>query len=293
MEKNKTQWDWDAFLYLAPALLIIFTFHVFPILLAFLISFYKWNLITDARYVGLVNYQKIINDPMFWKAIKNTIFYAIGSVPLGILIALSIALLLNNKLKGLGIYRTLYFLPVITSMNAVSMVWQWIYHERYGVLNYFISLVGLGPINWLEDVSFAMPAIIIMSVWKSLGYNVVIFLAGLQNIPTHLYEAAEIDGASPWQRFLHITFPLLSPVTFFVLVMSTISSFQVFAQVYILTPNGGPMGSTTVLVYYLYQMAFNRFRFGYAAAIAFVLFLIIFAMTAFQKFVIEKRVHYR
>ena len=229
---------------------------------------------------------------MFWKSIWNTIYYAALSIPLTIFLSMGIAILLNNPIRGLGFYRTAYFIPVVTSINAVAIVWNFIYHPEIGLLNKVIGWFGISPVAWLQDPNWAMPAIILMSVWKGLGNNIIIFLTGLQNIPKHLYEAARIDGANRWQQFVHITWPMLSPTTFFIFTMSVIGSFQVFSQVYMMTPRGGPLKSTMVVVYYLYRKAFDQFEFGYALAMAFVLFLIIFACTLFNKLYIEKKVHY-
>jgi len=244
--------------------------------------------------VGFGNFTRLMNDPMFYKSLYNTFWYAIISVPLGIGCSLGIAMLLNNPISAIGFYRTVYFIPVITSINAVAIVWNLIYHPdaNVGLLNKVLDIFGVSPQTWLQDARLALLCIIVMSVWKGLGYNVIIFLAGLQNIPKHLYEAARIDGATNWQQFRHITWPMLSPTTFFVFVMSTIGSFQVFSQVYMMTPRGGPLKSTLVVVFYLYQKAFEKFEFGYALAIAFVLFVMIFGMTLFNKLYLEKKVHY-
>jgi len=270
----------------------MFAFQVLPIIYSLAISLYSWDLIGQPEYVGLENFRRLMDDPMFYKSIWNTLYYALVSVPLSIFCSLTIALLLNNPISGIWFYRTIYFIPVITSINAVAIVWNFIYHPDYGLLNKLLVLLHLPPQMWLQSPFWAMPCIILMSVWKGLGYNVIIFLAGLQNIPTHLYEAARIDGATRWQQFRHITWPLLSPTTFFVFTMSVIGSFQVFSQIYMMTPRGGPLKSTMVVVYYLYQKAFEKFEFGYALAIAFVLFLMIFAVTLFNKLYLEKKVHY-
>ena len=291
MAHNPRQ-DWSAYVYLLPVFVILFSFRVLPIFYSFAVSFYEWDLIGSPEYVGWANYSRLLDDPLFYKSISNTLYYAFVSVPLAIFISLGIALLLNNPIKGMGIYRTIYFIPVITSINAVAIIWNFIYHPDYGLLNRLLELVHLPTQTWLQDPNWAMPCIIIMSVWKGLGYNVVIFLTGLQSIPRHLYEAATIDGASSWQKFRHITWPLLSPTTFFIFVMSSIGSFQVFSQVYMMTPRGGPMKSTMVVVFYLYRKAFEKFEFGYALAAAFVLFLIIFGVTLFNKLYLEKKVHY-
>ncbi len=309
------RFDWGAYGYLLPVVSIILCFHVLPIFYSLAISFYEWDLMSDPNWVGLENFRRLVDDPMFYKSLVNTLYYVLFSVPLSIGAALLIAMLLNHPIAGIGIYRTIYFLPVITSINAVSIVWNFIYHPEYGLLNKLLALVNIAPRPWLQDPtplmhlvghtlglpwpdwlpagpSVAMMSIILMSVWKGLGYNVIIFLAGLQNIPKHLYEAATIDGASRWQQFRNITWPLLSPTTFFVFTMSCIGSFQVFSQIYMMTPRGGPMKSTMVIVFYLYQKAFVKFEFGYALAIAFVLFLMVFALTLFNKLYVEKKVHY-
>ena len=290
--QHKRKNDWNAYYYLAPVIIILFIFHVLPIFYSLVVSFYQWDLIGSPNYVGMGNYSRLFDDPMFFKSIMNTIYYAAVSVPLSIFCSLIIALLLNNKISGIGFYRTIYFIPVITSINAVAIVWNFIYHPTYGLLNKILAVFHIAPQMWLQDPFWAMPCIIVMSVWKGLGYNVIIFLAGLQNIPVRLYEAAKIDGATRWQQFRHITWPLLSPTTFFIFVMSSIGSFQVFSQVYMMTPRGGPLKSTTVVVFYLYKKAFEKFEFGYALAMAFVLFMIIFSVTLFNKLYVEKKVHY-
>ncbi len=286
-------YDTFAYWFLLPTLVIVFGFHVLPVLYSFGLAFYNWDLLTPAKFVGFRNFVLLWNDPLFWKSIWNTLYYTAVSVPLNIILALSVALLLNQHIKGIDAYRVIYFIPVITSINAISIVWKLIYHPSWGLLNKFLESMGIPGQRWLLDPKWAMLSIIIMSVWKGLGYNVIIFLTGLKNIPTHLYEAATVDGATRWHKFRHVTWPLLSPVTFFVLVMSVIGSFQVFAQIYMMTPGGGPMNSTTTIVFYLYKVGFGDFHFGYAAAIAFELFIMIFALTLIQKLVVEKRVHYQ
>ncbi len=285
--------DYSAYFFLLPAIAVIFTFHLFPIFTALFMSFFKWNILSgQMKFVFLDNFKQLLHDREFYKSLYNTFYYVIFTVPVGIFLSLVVAVLLNQKIKLVGWYRLLYFLPVITSMNAVAIVWKWIYHPNYGLLNYILSFFNIGPIDWLNDPRFAMPAIIIMSIWKNLGYNVVIFLAALQNVPKELYEAADIDGASSIKKFFYITIPMISPTIYFVLITSTIASFQVFAQIYIMTPNGGPLRSTTVVVYYLYQLAFEQFKTGYACAMTFVMFLIIGAMTLLQRKLTESKVHY-
>lgn len=301
--------DRIAYFYVLPAALIIITFHLLPVLTTLILSFYKYEVPSPPVYVGLYNYTTILSDALFIKSLWNTLYYVVFAIPSTIIFSLFVAMLLNSKVKGVSIYRVVYFLPVITSVNAVALVWNWIYHpQKFGILNYALSFIVQGrnwlfsffsaapmtfnPIDYLGDPRYAMPAIIIMSVWKGLGYNIIIFLAGLQNVPKILYEAAEIDGAGVWDKFRNITWPIISPTTYFILIMSTISSFQVFAQIFMMTPTGGPLNSTTVIVFYLYQKAFTHFQMGYASAVALILFLIIFAMTILQKVFLEKKVHY-
>lgn len=269
------------YLFLLPALGGILVFILGPVVVAIALSFTKWDLLTPAKFIGLSNYQELIQDPMFRKVMLNTLIFTGASVPLSLILSLGLALALNQKIKGIVIFRTIYFLPVVSSMVAVSLVWRWLYNPNYGLLNYFLNLLHLPSINWLFSTTWAMPAVILMSVWKSLGYNMVIFLAGLQGIPQMYYESAKIDGAGKFQAFKNITLPLLSPTTFFVLVISIISSFQVFDQIFVMT-SGGPAHATEVIIYYIYHNAFQIFRMGYASALAFCLFIIIFALTLLQ-----------
>jgi multiple sugar transport system permease protein len=303
--------------YIAPAGIIIIVFRVLPIIAAFAVSFYYVMMGKIVGFAGVSQYAMLFRDSEFWNALVNTSYFVIGTVPLSLFISLFIANLLNQKIKGLGGYRTLYFLPVVTSLVAVAMVWKWIYHPRLGLLNYLISLVGVGPKMWLEEPhgvfnmmasglgislprwasgpSLALVALIITNLWRGLGYNIIIFLAGLQNIPGEYYEAAKIDGANRWHMFWKITWPLISPVTFYVVIMTTIVSFQVFTLVYLMTgsPPGGPLGTTKVLVYYIFEKGFESGGdMGYASCVALVLFGIVLALTLVQRRIIEKRVHY-
>ncbi|PKK92346.1 MAG: sugar ABC transporter permease [Candidatus Wallbacteria bacterium HGW-Wallbacteria-1] len=301
--------DRSAYLYILPAAVIILTFHLLPVLTTLILSFYRYEVPSPPVFVGLYNYTTILTDSLFIKSIWNTVIYVVFTIPSTIFFSLLVAMLLNSNIKGVSFYRVVYFLPVITSVNAVALVWNWIYHpQKFGLLNYLLVFLtdfrnwAMGffgavpmvftPIDYLGDPRYAMPAIILMSIWKGLGYNIIIFLAGLQNVPKFLYEAAEIDGAGVWEKFRNITWPLISPTTYFVLIMSTISSFQVFAQIFMMTPTGGPLNSTTVIVFYLYQKAFTNFQMGYASAVALILFSIIFFMTIIQKLFLEKKVHY-
>lgn len=285
-----------AYMYLAPALIVIIVFNLFPAFYALYISLFDTNLIGRWDWVGLGNYSELFRDAGFLQSLVNTGKYVLGTVPVGMALALLIAWLLNKPIRGLSAYRTAYFLPYVTPIVAISIVWTWIYKEdSAGMLNSLLCLFGAEPQAWLLDPKWSMFALCLMSVWRHLGYNVVLFLAGLQNIPAEYYEAAEIDGASGWSMFAHITWPLLSPTTYFILMVSIIGSFQVFTQVYVLWPSvsGGPLGTTRVVVKYLYDQGWGAFRFGYASAIGYILFAIIFVLTLVQKDLVGKRVHYQ
>jgi len=293
--KKRRQWlEWlSGYAFLAPSFIVLAVFTYFPVLYALALSFFKWRIMRgDPTFNGLTNYQLLLTSQDFWQAIGNTVYFAVGSIPTGMALALLIAILLNRPMRTLAIYRTAYFLPTVTSMVAVSVVWMWIYHPDVGLMNYFLELVHLPAIRWLNDPNWAMPAIIILSIWKGVGYNVIIYLAGLQNIPEQLYEAAEIDGANRWQLFRNVTWPLLTPTTFLILIMAVINAFQAFTEFNVMT-QGGPLGATTTVVYYLYQQAFEQFNMGYGSALAIVLFLIILGLTLIQNKVLEPRVHYQ
>ncbi|MBI5029795.1 MAG: sugar ABC transporter permease [Chloroflexi bacterium] len=293
--KKRRQWvEWlSGYAFLAPSFIVLAVFTYFPVLYALGLSFFRWRIMRgEPTFNGLTNYQLLLTSEDFWQAIGNTIYFALGSIPTGMAVALFIAILLNRPMKLLPIYRTAFFLPTVTSMVAVSVVWMWIYHPDVGLMNYFLNLVGLPSIRWLNDPRWAMPALILLGVWKGLGYNVIIYLAGLQNIPEQLYEAAQIDGANRWQLFRHVTWPLLTPTTFLILIMAVINSFQAFTEFNVMT-QGGPLGATTVVVYYLYQQAFQQFNMGYGSALAIVLFLIVLGLTLVQNKILGPRVHYQ
>ena len=264
-----------AYFFLAPALSAIFIFFFIPVLAAFIISFtdfdiYALNNLSNARFIGLQNYLELLGDPLFWKALRNTFYFVFVAGPLSISVSLGAAIILNSKLiKFKGLFRLVYFIPVVTTLVAVAIVWRFIYHPRFGILNYLLDILGIGPQDWLGDPLLAMPAIIIMSVWKNFGYNMIIFIAGLQNIPVYLYEAAEIEGASKWQQFKSITLPMLAPTTLFVSIITMIGFFQLFAEPYVMT-QGGPLNETLSIVLYMYQEGFRWWNMGYASAIAFV-----------------------
>lgn len=256
-------------------------FILWPVIASFGLSFTSWDLLTPIKWTGLENYKILISDQVFWKVFWNTIYFTVGTVPVGIIISLFLAIVLNQNIKGIKIFRAVYFLPVISSTVAVAIVWQWLYNPEFGLLNYLLNLVGIDGPNWLAGITWAMPAVIIASIWRGIGFNMLLFLAGLQSIPETYYEAARIDGANWWVLFKNITIPLLSSTTFFVVVISIINSFQVFDQIYVMT-GGGPARSTSVLVHYLYQNAFQYFKMGYASAIGYVLFFLVFTVTLIQ-----------
>ncbi|MBE0538582.1 MAG: sugar ABC transporter permease [Ignavibacterium sp.] len=276
-----------AYFFLAPALSAIFIFFFIPVIAAFFISFTDFDIyalgnLSTVRFVGLSNYLKLFEDPLFFTALKNTFYFVILAGPLSIVVSLGAALLLNSKLiKFKGIFRLSYFIPVVTTLVAVAIVWRFIYHPRFGIINYILSLIGIAPVDWLGDTSTAMPAIVIMSVWKNFGYNMIIFIAGLQNIPEDLYEAASIEGAGSWQKFKSITLPMLAPTTIFISIITMIGYFQLFAEPYVMT-QGGPLNSTLSIVQFMYQEGFRWWNMGYSASIAFVLFLIILIGTIIQ-----------
>ncbi len=274
--------------FVAPALLVIFIFFFVPVAAAFLLSFTDFDIyalgnLEYLRFVGFGNYLRLIQDPLFWVALRNTLYFVLIGGPLSIGVSLGAALLLNSKLvRFKGVFRSALFMPVVTTLVAVAVVWRYLYHPRYGLLNYGLGLIGgVGPIDWLGDPTWAMPAIILMAVWKNFGFNMIIFIASLQSIPQHLYEAARIDGADAWRQFRHVTLPLLGPTFIFVTLITLIGYFQLFAEPYVMT-QGGPAHSTLSIVLFMYEQGFRWWDLGYAAAVAFVLFLIILAATFLQ-----------
>jgi multiple sugar transport system permease protein len=284
---NANRFLHPAALFLAPALAAIGIFFFLPVGAAFLLSFTDFDIYAlasfdNARFVGLRNYVQLFQDPLFWTALKNTAYFLVVGGPLSIAVSLGAALLVHSRLARLKpVFRFVYFAPVVTTLVAVAIVWRFIYHPRFGLLNYALSLFGLGPIDWLGDPAWAMPAIILLAVWKNFGYNMIIFIAGLQNIPDSVYEAASIDGAGGWQQFWRITVPMLAPTTLFITIITMIGYFQLFAEPYVMT-QGGPMKSTLSIVLLMYEQGFRWWNMGYAAALAFVLFAFILAGSLLQ-----------
>ncbi len=277
----------SAWTFLAPALLLIAVFFFLPVLAALLLSFTDFDIyalgdLGRLRFVGFANYLQLLQSSLFWTALGNTFYFVVVGGPLSVAVSLGAALLVNSRLTRFsGFFRAALFLPVITTLVAVAVVWRYLYHPRYGLLNYGLSGFGVAPIDWLGDPNWAMPAIILMAVWKNFGFNMIIFIAGLQNIPSQLYEAARIDGASAWQQFRHITLPLLGPTFLFVALMTMIGYFQVFAEPYVMT-QGGPANRTLSVVLLMYEEGFRWWNMGYASAAAFVLFALILAATVLQ-----------
>jgi len=288
---EKRRETWAAWLFLLPSMIGMLVFVIGPAVSSLVLSFFEWDMISAPSFVGVENAKELTNDSLFRRSLVNTLYYTIVSVPLSIVCSLLLALIVHRGLRGMAFFRTVYFLPVVSSAVAIALVWRWIYNADYGIVNILLRGVGLPGPDWLGSTEWSMPAVILMSVWKEVGYLMVLFLAGLQSLPKEIYESVSLDGATPWQRFRSITLPLLSPTTFFVLIVQLISAFQIFTEAYIMT-EGGPADSTLTVVYYLYNQGFRYFSMGYASAIAWVLFLIILLVTLFQWYVTQRKVFY-
>jgi len=276
-----------AWLFVAPALGAIALFLFVPVFASLLLSFTDFDIyavadLRNLRFVGFANYQTLLAEPLFWQALRNTLYFVAVGGPLSVAASLAAALLVNARLaRWRPLFRTAFFLPVVTTLVAIAVVWRYLYHPRIGLINQLLAGFGVAPIDWLGDPRWAMPAIIAMSIWKNFGFNMVIFVAGLQAIPERLYEAASLDGAGPWRQFRYVTLPMLAPTALFVAVMTMIGGFQLFAEPYVMT-QGGPSNRTLSVVLLMFQEGFRFWNMGYAAAIAFVLFAILLAGTALQ-----------
>lgn len=291
--RRRTKWQetlhqmrrqWSAYLFISPWIIIFSIFTLFSVSFSFYISFHEWNILEKAKpFVGLENYIRLFQDDKFYQALWNTILFTGFGVPLGLASGLLVALLLNTKVHGQGLFRTFFYIPVITPLVVSAVIWKWLYQGDYGLLNYYLLKFGFihEKLLWLSDPNLAMPALIVMGVWGGTGVNMVLYLAGLQGIPEELYDSAKVDGANGFQRLMYITVPLLAPTTFYLLVTSIIFSFQAFAHIYIMT-GGGPLRRTTVIGYYIYERGFQRFEMGYASAMAYILFAIILVFTMLQ-----------
>ncbi|MBO1510257.1 carbohydrate ABC transporter permease [Metabacillus bambusae] len=287
LQKRNTLWG---LFFIGPQVIGLIVFALIPLLYALVLSFMKWDGFGERTFVGFSNFTSQFYNPDFWKALVNTVYYMILTIPIGIAIALILATALN-KVAGKEFYRIFFFMPVVTSSVSVGVIWMWILNGDFGILNQLLSYIGITGPHWLTDTKWVMPSIALLSIWWGLGYNMVIFLAGLQGISKSYYEAAEIDGASVLQKFRYITLPLLTPTTFFVTIMSVISSFQVFDQAFVMT-NGGPAKASYTLVFHIYDQAFIDFTFGKSSAAAMILFVMILVFTLLQ-FRFQKRwVHY-
>jgi ABC-type sugar transport system permease subunit len=280
-----------AYLFLFPSLIIGITFVVIPIITIIPLSLTNWDLITGRRtFIGFENYFYLFQQPRFFKSIINTFYFAGVKVTLDLILSLFFAVLLNKAISGVKIFRIAFFSPVVTSTVAVAMVWIWLFDPSLGPFNQILQFFGLRPLKWLYDPRWAMPSLILFSLWKGLGYDILIFLAGLQSIPQELIEAAMVDGADSWRTFRYITLPLLSPVIYFVVLIGTINAFKIFEQVSVMTPGGGPLYSTGVIVYYIYELAFQSGALGRAAAASVILFGMVLALNMVQRKVGRKYV---
>lgn len=313
----------EAYLYIFPAAAVLAVFWFFPVIFSILVSFTNWKgaaRMANVDWIGIDNYRRALADPDFRQILWNTLNYVVYSVPLTIVGALGVAVLMSEKGRFTNVFRTIYFVPFVTTWVAVSIVFKYVFNDSFGLANYLLLKAGLPTFNWLNESrgifelvirdmigipfpaaphaliagpSVAMCAVIISSVWRDIGYFMVIFLAGLQNIDRAYYEAAEIDGASQWQRFKNITWPLLSPTTFFILIIAMIAAFKVFVPMYVMTPNGGPGRTTETLVFHLYKVGFiGEKDLGYASAVAYVIFVIILLLTVVQNRAFGRKVHY-
>jgi multiple sugar transport system permease protein len=271
----------SGYLFILPNVIGFAAFTIFPILFTFYLSTQSWDLSKPPAFVGLQNFTALGKDELFWKALGNSFYYTFGAVPIGICLAFVLALLLNQKIRGVILFRTIYFLPQVTLVVASAIVWNWIYQPDFGLLNYMLGIIGIQGPRWIYSSAWAMPSVIIYCNWMGIAPSALILLAGLQGIPQELYEAAEIDGASEWGGLKYITLPLITPSLFFVVVTSLIGAMQTFSQFYILT-QGGPNFATTPMVLYIFDLAFSWFRLGSASAVAIVLFIILLVITLIQ-----------
>lgn len=270
----------EFYLFISPWLIGFVFFTGGPIIVSFLISLTNWSILAPPQWIGFSNYAKLFTDPIFYKVLLNTAYYSSGSVSLGVGGSLVAALLLNQRLPGLRVFRTIYYLPTVIAGIPMVLLFLWLYNPSYGLFNYVLSRLGIGGLNWLWDENWAMPSLILMNLWR-IGGNMIIFLAALYGVPQSLYEAARVDGANWWQQFIHITLPMISPIIFLVVIISTITSFQVFLEPYILT-EGGPANATLTYVLYLYRNAFQWWKMGYSSTLAWMLIIILLTLTATQ-----------
>ncbi|MBN1220028.1 MAG: sugar ABC transporter permease [Anaerolineae bacterium] len=280
------------YIFISPFILGVLFWVLIPALTAAWLVFHDWNLIRPPSYVGLDNIIRMFSDRFLGQALKVTTVYTLVSVPLGLLVSFALALLIDTKVRGIAFFRTIYYMPTIVPAVANAVLWAWIFNTEFGLLNVLLHYFGLSKVNWLREPEWALPAIILMSLWVSVGGPMIIFLAGLQGIPEVFYEAAKIDGAGRWTQLCHITVPMVSPVIFFNLVIGIINSFQVFTAIYLIT-NGGPQDATLVYLVYLYRVAFSHLEMGYAAALSWLLFFIIMVMTFIVFKTVGRTIYYQ
>jgi multiple sugar transport system permease protein len=286
--------EWTAYLFHAPAFTIFLIFTVYSLYVSFVMSFHDWDIIGTSTFIGLDNYREALTDGDFHEALGHTVYFVVGTVVPTMALGLGLALLLNSAIRGLGLFRTAYYLPSLTPLPIAALLWIWVYDADFGIANYYLQRIGIidQPVFWLADRTTAMPAVIVMNIWVGAGFSMLVYLAGLQAVPNELYEAAEVDGAGSWTKFRRITLPLLAPTTFFLLVINTIGATKNFASIFVMTNGGppGPGGSTTTVVYYIYTVAFRFFEMGYAAALAYTLFVLLFGLSFLQYRWYRKRV---
>lgn len=290
--------QWEAYLFLLPSFAGFLIFVALPVVAALALSFVRWNLLSPPTFVGAANYAQLLaHDPIFRKTLWNTAYFTVTIVPLQLAFGLALAVALNQAIRGVTLYRLIYFMPVVTTIVAAALVFQWMFNRDFGLISAMIwrlaEVTGLpiSPPDWLNSSAWARPAVVILTLWKNTGFTMVIYLAGLQAVPKELYDAAKVDGASAWQRFRHITAPMISPTTFFLLVIQMIGAFQLFSEPYVMT-RGGPAQATMTIVYYIYQNAFEFGRMGKASAMAWVLFTLVFTFTFIQTRLQRRWVHY-
>ncbi|KPG70600.1 carbohydrate ABC transporter permease [Enterococcus sp. RIT-PI-f] len=272
---------WTAWSFIAPNFIGFFLFTLIPVIFSLILAFMEWDSFSTPEFVGFKNFTKMVGDDTFWISLKNTFLYTIGVVPLTLVCSLGLAILLNKKIRGIKFFRTAFFFPYVTSLVAIAVVWNMLFHPTMGPINQFLKVFIENPPGWTSSSDWALTAIVIVSVWRGMGYYMILYLAGLQSVPKELYEAASMDGANKWKQFLNVTLPSLRPTTFFVSIMLVINCFKIFDLVQVMTA-GGPGRATNVLVYNIYNEAFVKFNFGYASAIAMVLFIIVLGITVIQ-----------
>ncbi|MCC6454876.1 MAG: sugar ABC transporter permease [Caldilineaceae bacterium] len=300
--RNPLRWrpdqNWEAYLFLLPSLLGFAVFVAFPVVISLLLSFADWNLLASPEWVGWANYRQLLTrDPVFWRVVRNTVYFMVTIVPLQLLFGLLLAAALNQAIRGVLVYRVIYFMPVVTTIVAGAIVFQFLLNRDFGIISQWIWWLGratglpIQPPDFLNSTTWSKPAVVMLTLWKNTGFTMVIYLAALQGVPQELYDAANVDGANVWQRFARVTIPLISPTTFFLFIIQMIGAFQLFTEAYTMT-RGGPAQSTLTVVYYIYQNAFEFQRMGKASAIAWFLFIFIFLFTLFQTRMQRRWVYY-